>query len=147
MLKRALKRIMVLVSAICIQACAVTYTGSPASLDGYSGEICIIESPNVRAEFLASYETLLKEKDFPVKIIDENADLKDCEVTSTYLGKWSWDFEPYLAYAEIHLYRNGAEVGEATYSAPRGGFAMTTKIYDSTESKIRLMLEKIFPGT
>jgi len=99
----------------------------------------------VRAEFLMAYTKLLKAKGFEPITIKENSDTSNCDLTSTYIGKWSWDFTAYMATAEIKVYKKDTLIGQATYSAPRGGFSLTTEIYDSTEDKINGMLDKLFP--
>ena len=129
-----------------LSACAVTNLAEPASeLKPYQGEICLIENPDVRPEFIESYKTLLAEKGFKPKVVPTGSAHNVCEVTSTYIGKWSWDFVAYMATAEIQVYKNGALVGKANYSSPRGGWSLTTKIYEKTEIKIKGMVEILFP--
>jgi hypothetical protein len=129
-----------------LQGCSVNYIGQPVTqLTRFNSQICIIESPNVRAEFLIAYTKLLKAKGFKPKVIRENSDINSCELTSTYMGKWSWDFTAYMATAEIKIYQEDVLIGQATYAAPRAGFSFTTEIYDSTEEKISGMLAKLFP--
>lgn len=142
-----MKIILLIFLVLLVSGCAVTYTADPANeLKSYTGEICVIVSPDVREEFLIAYSKVLKEKGFSVKTIPSGSSTNTCKLTSTYIGKWSWDFKPYMATAEIIIYENGKSIGSATYSSPRGGWAMTSKIYESTETKIRGMLEKLFPN-
>jgi hypothetical protein len=51
-----------------------------------------------------------------------------------------------MSQARIQVYRSGNSAGEAIYDAPKGGFAMTTRIYESTESKIETMISQLFPS-
>lgn len=140
-----MKRLAV-ATLLLLQGCSVNYVGQPVTqLKSYNSQICIIESPNVRAEFLMAYTKLLKNKGFKPKVIKEGSDTKSCELTSTYIGKWSWDFTAYMATAEIKVYQQDTLIGQAAYSAPRAGFSLTTEIYDSTEDKINGMLQKLFP--
>ena len=46
-------------------------------------EICIIEDPAVRAGFLRAYKRALREKGYKIRILEEHANLDDCELTST----------------------------------------------------------------
>jgi len=73
------------------------------------------------------------------------APVASCPLTSTYYALQSWDFTPYLSHAVIVVYRDGARVGDALYDAPKAGFAMTTRIYESTDSKVAIMVEQLFP--
>src|SRR3990167_855626 len=69
-----------------------------------------------------------------------------CPLTTTYVGRWSWDFKLYMAYAEIVVYRNGIRAGDALYKAPSAGWSMTTEIYEATEQKIEKMVNQLFPN-
>jgi hypothetical protein len=50
-----------------------------------------------------------------------------------------------MAWAELIAYKDGVRAGDALYSAPTGGWAMTTRIYESTESKVNTMVSQLFP--
>lgn len=127
--------------------CSVKYTTNPVTaLDKNLGEICIVEDARVRESFLPAYRTALEKKGFTVRVLSPGSDVASCPITSTYTGRWSWDFVLYMAYAEIVVYRNGAKAGDALYEAPRAGWALTTDIYDSTELKIATMVDQLFPG-
>jgi hypothetical protein len=129
-----------------VSGCAITNIAEPAvELKPYQGTICLIENPAVRAEFIESYKSLLVKKGFTPELIPAGSALNSCEVTSTYIGKWSWDFVAYMATAEIKVYKNGALIGEATYASPRGGWSLTAKIYEETSVKISGMVENLFP--
>lgn len=141
-----MKSYLILPVALFFVGCTVTYTADPAGeLKSYSQEICVIEAPKVREEFLVAYKKVLEEKGFDVKVLTSSASVDTCNLTSDYIGKWSWDFKSYMATAEINVYEAGKLIANASYSSPRGGWSMTTKIYESTEVKIRGMLEKLFP--
>lgn len=83
---------------------------------------------------------------FSVKLLPKDSPLSACKITSAYIGKWSWDFKLYMATAKISIFQNGELVGDATDSAPRAGWSMTTKIYKSTEVKISGMSDILFPN-
>ncbi len=128
--------------------CSVKYTAnSVTTVDMSSKEICVIEDTRVRESFLLAYRTALEKKGFAVRVLNPGSDIASCPLTSTYTGRWSWDFVLYMAYAEIVVYRNGTKVGDALYKAPRAGWALTTKIYKATEIKIAKMVDQLFPDT
>ena len=140
--------IFLVVSFSLLQGCSVTYYAYPANeLKSYSGRMCIIENPAVRAEFVEAYKPLLEERGFSVEIIPEDSALDTCKLTSTYFGKWSWDFKYYMASAKISIYQKGVRIGMATYDTPKEGWSLTFKIYESTETKIRGMLDKLLPNS
>lgn len=141
-----MRKLIIICLMLSASGCSVTYTADPANeLTTYTREICVIEKPDVRDEFLQAYKKILSEKGFEVKVIPPASTVSACELTSDYIGKWSWDFKPYMATAKINLYEKGTLIASASYSSPRGGFSMTTKIYESTETKVRGMAEKLFP--
>ena len=128
--------------------CSVKYTANPvANLEMNSKEICIIEDPRVRGPSLPACRTTLENKGFAVRVLSPGSDIASCPITSTYTGRWRWDFVLYMAYAEIIVYRNGTKAGSALYKTPPAGWSLTTDIYDATELKIATMVDKLFPGT
>lgn len=130
-----------------ILGCSVKYAANPVkSLDMSSKEICIIEDTSVRAEFLSEYRSALEKKGFQVRVLNTGSSISACPLTSTYIGKWSWDFVVYMATAEIVIYRNGTKVGDALYDAPKAGSSLTTEIYESTEIKVTKMVDLLFPN-
>ena len=140
-------RILILSILLFIGGCSVKYTVEPVGgVKEFGREICVIEDTKVRDEFLIAYKSSLEDRGFTVKILQPGSQLDSCELTSTYLGRWSWDFVTYMAYAKIVIYKNGIKYGEALYEAPRAGFALTTEIYEETEVKIKSMVDKLFPN-
>ncbi len=131
-----------------VLGCSVKYTANPvANLEMNSKEICIIEDPRVIGHFLPAYRTALENKGFAVRVLSPGSDIASCPITSTYTARWRWDFVPYMAYAEIIVYRNGTKAGGALYKTPPAGWSLMTDIYDATELKIATMVDKLFPET
>jgi hypothetical protein len=146
-MKKTLIAVFLLLSVLLL-GCSVKYTAnSVTNLEVSSKEICVIEDTSVRESFLPAYRTSLEKRGFTVRVLSLGSDIASCPITSTYTGRWSWDFVPYMAYAEIIVYRNGTKAGDALYEAPRAGWALTTDIYDATELKIETMVDKLFPTT
>ena len=127
--------------------CSISIEGNPVSPRPQNvEEICIVENPPVRAEFLTALTTSFQRKGFRVRILTPRATPSACPVVATYLGKWSWDFVPYMATGDITVFHDGLRVSEATYRAPRGGWALTFGIYKSTDTKVALMVDQLFPS-
>jgi hypothetical protein len=125
--------------------CSVKYTANPVTnIDRISKEVCIIEDTNISPDFLPAYRTALEKKGYVVRVLNPGSSITSCPLTSTYTGSWSWDMVMYMSYAEIVVYRSGIKAGDALYEAPPGGWALTTKIYDSTETKVTTMVDKLF---
>jgi hypothetical protein len=128
--------------------CTIVTTANPVLLQQSDlKEMCVIEDTAVNQSFLPAYKAELEKKGFSVRILSPGSDVGSCPFTSTYVGRWSWDFVPYMAYAELVVYRNGTKAGDALYDAPRAGWALTTKIYEATETKIAGMVGQLFPDT
>jgi hypothetical protein len=131
---------------IALGGCTIVQTAQPVSLrDGDPRQICVVEDPRVFEEFLPLYKAALERKGFSVKLIPPNSLPSSCPFTSTYHALRSWDFVTYMSHAFVVVYRDGAKAGEALYDAPKGGMAMTTRIYESTESKVATMVDQLFP--
>ena len=142
------KECILLSCLVLISGCSVKYTATPVdSLNEYTGNICVIENPAVNDEFLPAYKSLLVGKGFTVKMLQDASQKDSCELSTTYVGKWSWDFVPYMAYGKIVVYQKGNQIGEALYQAPRAGWSLTTKIYEKTEVKVKGMVDQLFPNT
>jgi hypothetical protein len=108
--------------------------------------ICVVEDRTVNESFLPALRTALENKGFSVSVHPPGTNVDACPLTATYVGRWSWDFAPYMAYGRIVVYRDGRDVGDALYEAPRGGWSLTTKIYVATDVKIATMVDQLFPA-
>lgn len=129
-----------------LSGCTITQTANPVSLpETDAREICVIRDPRVFDEFLPTYKAALERKGFSVQLLEPGSAVGSCPLTSTYTALRSWDFVTYMSHAIITVYRDGAKAGEALYDAPKAGFAMTFRIYESTDSKIATMVDQLFP--
>lgn len=107
-------------------------------------QICVVENPAVKFDFLESLKKSLEARSFTVKMLPPAAALRDCPITVTYTANWRWDLAMYMAYAEIKVYNNGQPAGEAVYDSLRGGFNMNKFI--KGENKIAELVNQLFPG-
>lgn len=127
--------------------CTITQTAEPVMLAAGEGRaICVIENPDVDASFLPAYKSALAGEGFAVTVIKPGSPVSSCALTSTYEADWSWDFASYMSHAVVVVYRNGAKAGQVVYDSPTAGFSLTTRIYDSTESKVADMVRQLFPA-
>jgi len=126
-----------------LAACAIKEQVIPVALDsGAARDICVINNPDVRQEFLDGYKRALEGRNFTVKILPERSSVQACPLTSTYTAEWRWDLSLYLAYADLKIYRNGQVQGEALYDSTQGG--MNSGKFIHADAKIQELTNKLF---
>lgn len=139
-----MKRILIMFSVFLVTGCSITQTVKPVE-DIQSGtELCVIEDPDVREGFLATYSAALQDKGLKVNMLSPHASTGDCEWTSTYTANWSWDLALYMRYAKISIFRDDWLYGEALYDSTTGS-GNFGKFIDA-EPKIREMVDQLFPN-
>jgi hypothetical protein len=137
---------LVTISLTLLVSCTITQRANPAAgLRVSATEICVIEKLDVREDFRAALLASLRQRGFSVRLLTQGSPFDDCPLALTYNAKYSWDLKTYMAWAELIAYKDGVRAGDALYSAPTGGWAMTTRIYESTESKVNTMVSQLFP--
>jgi hypothetical protein len=116
----------------------------PVALSGSAPrEICLIENPAVRQNFLPIYKDALSQKGFTVRMLPPGASEGECPLTSTYQASWRWDLALYLAYCDLKVFRDGHLEGEAQYDS-MGAMLNTSKFIDATK-KIQELTDQLFP--
>ncbi|MBL8512220.1 MAG: hypothetical protein JNM52_11320 [Betaproteobacteria bacterium] len=132
------------IATLLLAGCAITQTVKPVEpLVGT--QICIVMNPAVsQAGFVETYMRILKAKGYTVQQLSPDAAVTSCPVTSTYTANWRWDLGLYMAFADIRVYQNGQQVGQALYDSTRGGANMGKFI--KGETKITELVEQLFPG-
>lgn len=131
------------VLALGATGCTITREVRPLALSPADKAICIVEAPEVREGFLRTYREELQKKGFTVRVLPPHSVVTTCPLTSTYVGRWSWDLAIYLNYAEITVYRDGAQAGRAFHDGRRGG-ANPGK-FGSGEKRIAGLVAELFP--
>jgi len=132
-----------LVLLMSLSACAIQQTVKP--IEGLqTRDICVIENPTVRAGFLESYKNTMQSKGYIVRQMPKDTPLTGCPVISTYMANWKWDLAMYMSFAQIRVYRDGYQAGEANYDARNGG-GNPAKFIDA-DKKITEMVNQLFPG-
>ncbi len=122
--------------------CAITQNVSPVEpFDGK--EICVIENPAVvQAAFLPTYQQKLEAKGYTVRVLPAAAKVTDCPVTSTYTANWRWDLALYMAFADLRIFTNGKQAGQATYDSLSGGANLNKFI--KADEKIGELVDQLF---
>jgi len=137
--------LLVALASLLLAGCAINQSVKP--VDAFAGkDICLVVNPAVSQQgFLSTYARVLTEKGFTVKQLPPGSSVDTCPVTSTYTANWRWDLAMYMAYANIKVYSNGQQSGEAVYDALRGGANMSKFVRG--EAKIAELVNQLFPGT
>jgi hypothetical protein len=139
---RVLNFITLFIFTILLTGCAIHQKVKPVSAFDEK-QICIIEKPEVKEGFLNTYIKVLSEKGYAVKKLPASASIIDCPITSTYNARWQWDMALYMALAEIAVYKNGANIGEASYDSLNGSGNMGKFV--NAEKKITELVNQLFP--
>ena len=129
--------------AALMSGCAITQTVSPVQrLE--SRQLCVIENPAVRMDFLEVYQRVLTDAGYLVQKLPSTSSVRDCPVITTYTANWKWDLAMYMAFADIKVFREGQLVGQATYDSRSGGSNMNKFI--KADAKIGELVHQLFPG-
>jgi hypothetical protein len=136
------RAILAPVFVLLLGACAITQNVSPVEpFDGK--EICVIENPAVvQAAFLPTYQKKLEGKGYTVRVLPADAKVTDCPVTSTYTANWRWDLALYMAYADLRIFTNGKQAGQATYDSLSGGANLGKFI--KADEKLGELVDQLF---
>jgi hypothetical protein len=128
---------------VALSGCAINQTVKP--VESFEGkQVCIIENSAVKQGFLETYKRVLAEKGYVVRQLPSSSPITECQITSTYTANWRWDMALYMAFADIKVYNNGQQAGQATYDSTRGGANMNKFI--KGDAKITELVNQLFPG-
>ena len=138
-----MKHRLVVLLAVVATGCSITQKVTPVG-DLGNRAVCIIEDPAVRSGFLEEYKQTLVAKGYSITMLPNGSGRDACEVTTTYLARWSWDMALYMSFAEIKVYKHGALAGEALYDSRSGGGRLDKFVNGG--AKIRELVEQLFPS-
>lgn len=142
---RCISLSLTLLAALLVSGCSIKQTVTPVSLSpAIEPVICMIPAEGLRPGFQASYERLLREKGFQIRQLATNSNPASCPLSTTYIGRWSWDFTIYMSYADIRVFQNGVQVGQAEYDSRSG--SMTFSKFINADAKIGELTNQLFPN-
>lgn len=106
-------------------------------------QVCIIHNPKVIIkDFDGSVERSFARYNIDAKTYNENQNLSLCQTTLHYTALRSWDFAPYMVFAQFNLIQNGKQVSESSFRLKgNGGLALNK--WRSTESKINELVDEL----
>jgi hypothetical protein len=141
----AMRQMAFAFACLTLTGCSIKQTATPVALTpSQAPEICMIPAEGLRAGFNTVYTAQLRSKGFETRELPPGTPANRCALSTTYIGKWSWDLALYMTYADILVFENGRQVGQAQYDATWGS-GRPDKFIDA-QSKIIEMTNQLFPN-
>lgn len=113
---------------------------------GQSTLFCVIDNPVVGSAFIDSFRTSLIRRGFDVKLLPPGAPVASCPLSASYYVTRQTVWRPFVASADITIYRNGERVGKAIYDAQRGAGGINVSNFADPAWVIEGLVDKLFPG-
>lgn len=114
----------------------------PVSAANKMGEVCIVHNPAVLvSDFVDVLKQGLKRHHLDSVVVNEDGAAK-CSTTLTYTALRSWDFKPYITYAELHLWQGGQQIADASYHL-RGKGGLDFKKWQGTRAKMDPVIDAL----
>jgi hypothetical protein len=108
-------------------------------------QVCIVENPRVEvSDFVDVMRDGFDRHGMASSVVTAEA-AKTCDVTLTYTALRKWDLAPYLAHAELRLWRDGRQIGSATYHLNGGGGLSLAK-WEGTRTKMDPVMDQLLVG-
>lgn len=127
-----------------VSGCSIKQNVTPAAFDPVATpEICMIPDTGLRAGFHTVYREQLMRKGFKIREMTPGTESAACALSTRYTANWAWDLAMYMVYADIRVFQDGRQVGQATYDAKWGGGRLD-KFIDA-ENKIIELTDQLFP--
>ena len=103
-------------------------------------KVCIQENPKVKvADFVSVLQQKFDQRGIET-VVYRSAMPSSCNYQLTYTALRSWDFAPYLAYAEIRLRKDGRLIGKVDYNHNNG---LSLMKWEGTNAKIGPLLDQM----
>ena len=106
-------------------------------------QICIVNNPAVLVrDFVPVLQTRLQYHGIVSRVV-ESSEAEACAYQLHYSAKRSWDFTPYMSWAELKLYQSDVLIANAEYKlVGKGGLSLTK--WQSVETKMTPVIEQLF---
>lgn len=104
--------------------------------------VCIVNNPKVIIDdFVPVIQQRLQHHNIQSRVVNQ-ANKQGCHYTLHYSAKRSWDFTPYLSWAEVKLQQGQTTLATAEYSLKgKGGLSLTK--WASVESKMTPVIDQL----
>ncbi|WP_417683221.1 Sbal_3080 family lipoprotein [Pseudidiomarina aquimaris] len=105
--------------------------------------VCIENNPKVIVDgFVDTVTDIFYQRGISSEVYAPGMQPEHCEVVMMYTALRSWDFAPYLSYAELSLFKENTRIGYAEYRLRgKGGLALNK--WASVESKMTPVVEQL----
>jgi hypothetical protein len=108
-------------------------------------QVCIVQNPKVEvSDFVDVLRDGFDRHGIASTVVSATGG-GSCEVTVTYTALRTWDMAPYLSHAELRLWREGRQIGSATYHLDGGGGLSLMK-WQGTKTKMDPVIDQLLAG-
>lgn len=107
---------------------------------------CVITNEVNGNAYVENFANSLRARNFEVKMLPPYSSVASCPMTATYSAQRQTYFTPFLAAADITIYRNGERVGKAVFNANRSAGGVNMSHLIQPDFKIEELVDQLFPG-
>ncbi|MEN7528078.1 MULTISPECIES: Sbal_3080 family lipoprotein [unclassified Cupriavidus] len=107
---------------------------------------CVVTNQVSNNAYVESFIKALRVRNFEVKLLPPNSSMASCPMTAMYVAQRQNYITPFLAAADITVYRNGERVGKAIFNANRSAGGVNLSNFIPPDMKIEELVDELFPG-
>ena len=138
------KTVFVVAGGLAVSACTSVQVNAVAEQQvNAMQQICIVNNPKVLVtDFVPVVQQRLQHHGIVSRVV-EGSEAAACAYQLHYSAKRSWDFTPYMSWAELKLYQNEVLIANAEYKlVGKGGLSLTK--WQSVETKMTPVIDQLF---
>ena len=138
------KTVFVVAGGLAVSACISVQVNAVAEHQvNVIQQICIVNNPKVLVtDFVPVVQKHLQHHGIVSRVV-EGSEAEKCAYQLHYSAKRSWDFTPYMSWAELKLYQNEVLIANAEYKLlDKGGLSVTK--WQSVETKMTPVIDQLF---
>ena len=138
------KTVFVVAGGLAVSACTSVQVNAVAEQQVNAiQQICIVNNPKVLVtDFVPVVQKRLQHHGIVSRVV-EGSEAAACTYQLHYSAKRSWDFTPYMSWAELKLYQNEVLIANAEYKlVGKGGLSLTK--WQSVETKMTPVIDQLF---
>ena len=138
------KTVFVVAGGLAVSACTSVQVNAVAEQQVNAiQQICIVNNPKVLVtDFVPVVQQRLQHHGIMSRVV-EGSEVAACAYQLHYSAKRSWDFTPYMSWAELKLYQNEVLIANAEYKlVGKGGLSLTK--WQSVETNMTPVIDQLF---
>ena len=138
------KTVLIVAGGLTLSACTSVQVNAVAEQQVNAiQQICIVNNPKVLVtDFVPVVQKRLQHHGIVSRVV-EGREASACAYQLHYSAKRSWDFTPYMSWAELKLYQNEVLIANAEYKlVGKGGLSLTK--WQSVETKMTPVIDQLF---